>query len=507
MDHPSMAEVCPRRTIRLFFTALLAMMALGGAAALRAQPLIEWRFDDRTAFNAGTVANARSASYAGTLSGTRSQVSAVLGNGVDFDGSTGLMSAAGTTGLNFSTGITVEAFIRRDANTSEDSIVSKWYGADQFLLTMYPIGNGQLMFSVRGAGGLHTSVIYNVPNTTYLGEWVHVAGTYDGAGTLRLYWNGIQVASTTAAISGMAAGSLPIHVGDSGNTWSRFDGGIDEVKIWTRALSAAEISRPMRPRVLVVEYDSTNPIYNDPHVISNSLIANIGNSSTWVRHEITQWIVNATLPPQRAGGGFNYASLFATYDVCGKARRGDIHEVWVWGGPDSGMLEWAVTGPYREAYGLGVGMPTCDTQMVTMGFNYERQLPEATHSFGHRLENAYRTWWTTTLWDRFDGQYTRYGFDNPNQPPLQTTGAHCGNVHFPPNADQHYEYGSSDVVSSNCATWRSDGSGTYVNLSCTAWGCSQTGFLNWWMAAMPGPNNSHGPGGTRLKNWWTKLAQ
>jgi len=80
------------------------------------------------------VANARSASYAGTLSGTRSQVSAVLGNGVDFDGSTGFMSSAGTTGLNFGTGITVEAFIRRDTNTSEDGIVSKWYGADQFLL-------------------------------------------------------------------------------------------------------------------------------------------------------------------------------------------------------------------------------------------------------------------------------------------------------------------------------------------------------------------------------------
>lgn len=503
---PSRTRGYPPRTIRLFSMSLIATLALSGAAALQAQPLIEWRFDDRTAFAAGTVANARSSSYAGTLFGTRSQVSAVLGNGVDFDGSTGYMSAAGTTGLSFGTGITVEAFIRRDTNTGEDGIVSKWYGADQFMLAMYPTGNGRLVFAVRGSGGLVGSIAYNVPDLTYLGEWVHVAGTYDGAGNFRLYWNGTQVASSLVSISGMAAGSLPIHVGDSGPTWSRFDGAIDEVKIWTRARTASEISRPMRPRVLVIEYDSADPTYNNPHTITDSLINNVSNASQWVRHEYT-WVNTGIMPPQRAGGGFNYASMFSTYDICGKAKRGDVHEVWVWAGPDGGLAEWAVTGPYREAYGLGVGMPFCDIQLVTMGFNYQRQLPEASESFAHRLEFAFRTWWTTTLWDRFDGQWIRYSYTDPNQPPLQTTGAHCGNAHFPPNADHQYEYSSSDVVSSNCTTWRSDGTGTYVNLTCTAWGCNETGFLNWWMARMPRPSNNHGPGGTRLKNWWTKLAQ
>ena len=344
-------------------------LALGGASALRSQPLIEYRFDDRVAIAAGTVANARSGSYGGTLSGARSQVRGALGNGVDFDGTSGFMSAAGTTGLNFGTGITVEAFVRRDTNAGEDSIVSKWYYGDQFLLTFYPTGNGQLFFSVRSPAGTYGNIAYNIPDNTYLGEWVHVAGTYDGAGNFRLYWNGTQVASSLVSVSGMASGSVPIRVGDANNPWSRFDGAIDEVKIWNRALAASEFSRPLRPRVLVVEYDSTNPIYNNPHTISTNLITDVGNSSKYVRHEIIQWIDTGALPPQRSGGGFNYAGLFANYDVCGRARRGEIHEVWVWGGPDTGMLEWAVTGPYREAYGLGVGMPACDTQMVTMGFN------------------------------------------------------------------------------------------------------------------------------------------
>jgi hypothetical protein len=449
----------------LFLTLLLAGLT---ASAATAQPLIEYRFDDTPQFNAGTVPNARSTNYTGALAGTRSQVRGALGNAADLDGSTGAMSAAGSSGLSFGSGLTIEAFVRRDTNTGEDAIVSKWYGGDQFLLTFYPNGNGRLQFFVRGAAGTSGSVIYDVPNTVYLGEWVHVAATYDGAGSFRLYWNGALVASSFVTISGMAGGSIPIRIGDANNTWSRFDGGIDEVKIWNRALAASELSRPLHPRVLVVEYTSSNPTYNDPVTISNGLIANIGAASNYVRHEIVQWNRPGIRPPQRTGG----------------------------------TLEWAVGGPWREAYGLGVGQPTCDTQMVTMGFNYERQLPEATHSFGHRLERNYQTWWGMPLWNAFDGQYGRYAFGGTDQPPLVTTGTHCGNVHFPPNADQHYEYNSSDVVSSNCATWRSDGGGTYVNLSCSTWGCNELGFLNWWMARMPGPTNANGPGGTRLKNWW-----
>ena len=498
---------CSRFDQLIYRAAAIAVMVLGGGAALWAQPLIEYRFDDRPAFAAGTVANARSASYAGTLSGSRNQVRGALGNGVDFDGATGFMSAPGTTGLNFGSGITVEAFIRRNTNGNEDAIVSKWSFGDQFLLTFYPAGNGRLSFSVRSAAGIYGSIDYNLPDLTYLAEWVHVAATYDGAGNFRLYWNGTLVASSLAPISGMAAGSAPIHIGDANNSWSRFGGGIDEVKIWNRALAASELSRPLRPRVLVVEYISTNTTWNDPHPISATLINDVGNASRYVRHEIAQWIFTGVLPPQRSGGGFDYAGLFARYDVCGKARRGDVHEVWVWAGPDGGLAEWAVTGPYREAYGLGVGMPTCDIQMVTMGFNFGRLLPEAEHSFGHRLERLFQFWWTTPVWDRFDGQYSRYGFNDAGQPPLVRTGAHCGDVHFPPNADKHYEYNSADVVSSNCATWRSDGGGTFVNISCTAWGCTQDGFLRWWMTAMPGPTNNHGPGGTPLKNWWSVLAQ
>jgi hypothetical protein len=76
-------------------------------------------------------------------------------------------------------------------------------------------------------------------NPLPLNEWSHVAVTYDGA-SMRLSVNGAEVASLaqTGPI-GSAPGVLRI----GGNSvWGEyFSGLIDEVRVYNRALSAAEI--------------------------------------------------------------------------------------------------------------------------------------------------------------------------------------------------------------------------------------------------------------------------
>ncbi|MEM1207251.1 MAG: LamG domain-containing protein, partial [Acidobacteriota bacterium] len=358
------APYAPRASL-LAFALLAASTVAAGAQTL------EWRFDNVTDFNSNIVRNrSGSTAYNGTLLGGHTQTRGALGNAADFNGSNGYLRASGTTGLRFPSGMTIEAFVRRDSNHSEDGVVSKWYGGDQFLLTFYPTGHGRLQFGIRDGANHYGSLYYDFPDSVYLGEWIHVAATYNGSGRLRLYVDGTLVASANRTVSGMAYGGRPIQAGDSGNSWSRFDGAIDEVKVWNYERSPSQLDHPLRPRVLVVEYDSTNPTYNNPHVISDGMIDDIRSSSQFVEFEIAQWVNTGSLPPQRSGGGFDYAGLYSTYNVCARAGRGAIHEVWVWAGPDGGMLEWAVNGPRREAYGLGVGMPACTVQTVTMGFNY-----------------------------------------------------------------------------------------------------------------------------------------
>jgi hydrogenase maturation factor HypE len=69
--------------------------------------------------------------------------------------------------------------------------------------------------------------------------WTHLAFTYDGA-AMRMFVNGVQV-STTALTGVMPIGAGALRIGGNGVWGEYFRGAIDEVRIYNRALSAAEI--------------------------------------------------------------------------------------------------------------------------------------------------------------------------------------------------------------------------------------------------------------------------
>ncbi|MBQ40842.1 MAG: hypothetical protein CME15_00135 [Gemmatimonadetes bacterium] len=78
------------------------------------------------------------------------------------------------------------------------------------------------------------------PGGLSCGTWSHVAATYDGA-TMRWYVNGTLIGSQAAA-GGMLIND-PVQIGGwSGNSGEQFTGDMDEVRVWNRALSAAEIN-------------------------------------------------------------------------------------------------------------------------------------------------------------------------------------------------------------------------------------------------------------------------
>ena len=75
--------------------------------------------------------------------------------------------------------------------------------------------------------------------------WVHVAGTYDGT-ALRIYVNGAL--NATKAVTGTTcANAEPLEIGAKNRTTppatteAYMDGRIDDVRVYNRALSAAEI--------------------------------------------------------------------------------------------------------------------------------------------------------------------------------------------------------------------------------------------------------------------------
>lgn len=107
-------------------------------------------------------------------------------------------------------------------------------------------------------GDYNTYATVNLNST----QWTHIAGTYDGA-TIRLYKNGKAVNKTTAQPN-YVAGSLPISIGDDAKPTSadddRWQGDLDELKVWNRLLSATEIKDIYDFENAGLNYDGTTRV-------------------------------------------------------------------------------------------------------------------------------------------------------------------------------------------------------------------------------------------------------
>ncbi len=95
-----------------------------------------------------------------------------------------------------------------------------------------------------GGGQDNTIAAFSPPGVLTAGRWHHLAMTYDGQ-TLRTFADGRQVAEAVAGRP-RRPGSLPLAIGRRQDAYNSFFGLIDEVRIFGRALSPAEIAAHYR---------------------------------------------------------------------------------------------------------------------------------------------------------------------------------------------------------------------------------------------------------------------
>jgi hypothetical protein len=95
-------------------------------------------------------------------------------------------------------------------------------------------------------GGTFGGNLYGTSPLT-VNMWTHLAASYDGA-AMRLYVNGVQVASR-AQTGAIATSTDPLQIGGDSIYGQYFAGRIDEVRIYNRALSAAQIQSDMNTPV------------------------------------------------------------------------------------------------------------------------------------------------------------------------------------------------------------------------------------------------------------------
>ncbi|SDH54650.1 Glucose/arabinose dehydrogenase, beta-propeller fold [Actinokineospora alba] len=185
---------------------------------------------------AGTTLTDRSGNgHTGTLAGPLWSAAGRYGGALSFDGVNDLVTVNDTAKLDLTTGMTLQAWVRPTTSTGwRTAMLKERPGGLTYAL--YPAGSNQPSGYIS-SGPDHA---VNGPTTLPTATWSHLAMTYDGT-TMRLYVNGTQVATTARNVAALTSTS-PLRLG--GNTvWGEyFSGLLDNVRIHSRALTAAEIA-------------------------------------------------------------------------------------------------------------------------------------------------------------------------------------------------------------------------------------------------------------------------
>ena len=155
----------------------------------------------------------------------------------------GWVTVADAASLDLTNGITIEAWVNPTSGTGWRTVVMKEATAG-LAYTLYSANNSANNAS-RPAAYVHTSSDQGVNSTTSmpLNTWTHLAMTFDGA-TLRIFVNGAQVSSRALAGSALVTTGA-LRIGGNAVWGEYFRGVIDEVRVYNRALTAAEIQSDM----------------------------------------------------------------------------------------------------------------------------------------------------------------------------------------------------------------------------------------------------------------------
>ena len=233
-SHQITAPTAPA-TYRATFTEQSSEPGLVGA----------WAFDEASGAQA---ADASGRGNHGTIAGATRAAAGRFGGALAFDGVDDWVTVADAASLDLTTGMTLEAWVNPSANGAA------WRTA------MLKEHGGTLAYGLYGHDGARGPSAHVNPGSDQsatrttalaLNTWSHLAATYDGT-TLRLYLNGAQVA-TRAVTGALQASSGPLRFGGNG-VWAGefFQGRLDELRVYNRALTAAEVAadmtRPVGPQ-------------------------------------------------------------------------------------------------------------------------------------------------------------------------------------------------------------------------------------------------------------------
>ena len=245
-----MVNTAPLNGVRLHaFIVLLALVlfaALSGEANAADGLVAAYSFDEGSG---NTLGDQSGNGKAGAIVGA-TWTAGRYGSALSFNGTNARVDLP-ALGTFYKNGFTLEAWVNKSGTDRDVGIVGTWD---------WPQNGGPMLWVDHIAGHHYVTLNAGMPN--YLdsgqapasGQWQYLSATYDGT-TARYFVNGTQVATRT--FTGNVGDSNVWRIGAYGaDPFGFFKGAIDDVRIYNRGLTGAEVQSDMNARV---EFDTAAP--------------------------------------------------------------------------------------------------------------------------------------------------------------------------------------------------------------------------------------------------------
>ncbi len=164
---------------------------------------------------------------------------------LDFDGIDDFIDAGTGISLNVTKNFTISTWIKADDPSPATVIISKVTDGNdkQYNLTVI---SGRLRLEYEKSGN---NYFLDTATDLISTDWIHVALTISESLTAKMYLNAVERASDTGLTEVTAVASNPVNIGKRGGVDNDrfFAGAIDDMRIYNRALTAAEIYQILSP--------------------------------------------------------------------------------------------------------------------------------------------------------------------------------------------------------------------------------------------------------------------
>jgi len=214
-------------------------------------PVARWKLDDAM----GSAASDCIGTNSGTLSGPTWTTGKIRG-ALLFNGATDYVTIPDGPQFRPTTALTVAGWIKASSwpnNTDWANPILRKGEANPNCWELHA-GMGRVSFVLDD----YDANSYRGNTVLATNTWYHLAATWDGA-TVKLYVNGVLDATPTSRTGSISTDTRPVYLGGRWGATDVTNGSVDDVRLYSRALTQPEIAAMMVPQCMVSNWKDVSP--------------------------------------------------------------------------------------------------------------------------------------------------------------------------------------------------------------------------------------------------------